>query len=115
MILIVGVGSMNKKKIAINVTILLVVMAFALIYLFKDNGVEKIKSLENLNWYYIVLLLLSMIVIYFIEGAIIRIASIGVKDDFSYKNSIIAYSIGNLGSNISPFKSLHYRNFLFIQ
>lgn len=104
----------NKKSIIINAIIILLVAGFTVFYLAKNNIITA-QSLSQVGvWQYLALFMLFMFTF-----CIVSLIDFLVYRKFSkrmnYGRCFVNTLCGNLGSNVTPFRSAHFPMMLYYQ
>lgn len=99
---------MKKKNIILNIVFLLVVTGLTIYYLATSGLFDNLGELKNLNLIGIIVILLFILIYVCCDSLIIRSSMKIVNDKATFTDAFGAYAVGNLGSNVTPWKIGHF-------
>lgn len=99
---------MNKKKLIIEIIFFIIVTSLTIYYLIASGVFNHINDLSNLSFLSIFVLLLVVISYILIDSFIIYHSMKEIKGKAKFIDGVSAYTLGNLGSSITPWKSAHF-------
>ena len=99
---------MSKKKIIFNAIFFLVVTGLTIFYLISSNVLSGIKEIGKVHWWGFVLIVGILFSYVSLDCFIIYRNMKQIKPDSKYGQAYGLYFMGNLGSNVTPWKSAHF-------
>ncbi len=107
-------NSLSKRNIILNLSVLFVVTALVIFYLFKNNFLTK-DAISKIYWYNYLIVLF----VFFFGLSLVALVDFFVYRSFTssmpYGRCMLNTVCGNLGSGITPFKSGHFPLMLYYQ
>ena len=98
----------SKKKLALNLGIIIITTGLTVFTLFKNNAFENMSALGNLKWYTFLVILLVVATYIFGEAFVIYRSFRRINPKMNYFDSVGCYLYANLGSSITPAKTGHH-------
>ena len=99
---------MSKKKIIFNAIFFMVVTGLTIFYLISSNVLSGIKEIGKVHWWGFVLIVGILFSYISLDCFIIYRNMKQIKPDSKYGQAYGLYFMGNLGSNVTPWKSAHF-------
>ncbi len=99
---------MKRWKLILNVFILFLVTGLTIYYLIKSNLLTNISVILEVAWYKLIFLFGLVIIFFWLESAIIYTSIKRFNNTAKFKDGMGSYLIGNLGSNVTPWKAGHF-------
>ncbi|RIA75966.1 uncharacterized membrane protein YbhN (UPF0104 family) [Anaeroplasma bactoclasticum] len=99
---------MSKKKIIFNVIFFLVVTGLTIFYLISSNVLSSVKEIGRVKWWGFLTIVLVLFSYVSMDCFIIYRNMKLIKPDSKYGQAYGLYFMGNLGSNVTPWKSAHF-------
>ncbi len=96
----------NKKVIAFNFILILVIFVGLFIYMVKVDGIDNIKEvLQQVDYKWVIVGVVCLIIHWICEASNLHIPLKKMYPDQSFKNSFKVSMLGQLFNNITPFSS----------
>lgn len=99
---------MSKKKIIFNVIFFIVVTGLTIFYLISSNVFSGIKEIGKVHWWGFILIVGILFSYISLDCFIIYRNMKQIKPESKYGQAYGLYFMGNLGSNVTPWKSAHF-------
>ena len=99
---------MSKKKIIFNVIFFIVVTGLTIFYLISSNVITSIKEIGKVRWWGFLLIVGILFSYISLDCFIIYRNMKQIKPESKYGQAYGLYFMGNLGSNVTPWKSAHF-------
>ncbi len=99
---------MSKKKIIFNVIFFIVVTGLTIFYLISSNVITSIKEIGKVRWWGFLLIVGILFSYVSLDCFIIYRNMKQIKPESKYGQAYGLYFMGNLGSNVTPWKSAHF-------
>ena len=99
---------MNKKKLIIEIIFFIIVTGLTIYYLIASGVFNHINDLSNLSFLSVFILIIIVISYILLDSTIIYRSMKEIKGKASFIDGVGAFTLGNLGSNITPWKSAHF-------
>lgn len=99
---------MSKKKIIFNVIFFIVVTGLTIFYLISSNVITSIKEIGKVHWWGFILIVGILFSYVSLDCFIIYRNMKQIKPESKYGQAYGLYFMGNLGSNVTPWKSAHF-------
>lgn len=99
---------MSKKKIIFNAIFFLVVTGLTIFYLISSNVMSGLKQIGNVKWWGFLLIVSTLFLYVSFDCFIIYRNMKQIKSDSKFGHAYGVYFMGNLGSNVTPWKSAHF-------
>lgn len=99
---------MSKKKIIFNVIFFIVVTGLTIFYLISSNVITSIKEIGKVHWWGFLLIVGILFSYISLDCFIIYRNMKQIKPESKYGQAYGLYFMGNLGSNVTPWKSAHF-------
>ena len=99
---------MKNKKIIFNIIFFLVVTALTIYYLISSNILSSIKDIGKVKWWGFTTITLVLFLFITCDCFIIYRNMKQIRSESKFRYAYGLYFMGNLGSNVTPWKSAHF-------
>lgn len=99
---------MSKKKIIFNVIFFLVVTGLTIFYLISSDILSSIKDIGKVSWWGFTTIIFVVFLFITLDCFIIYRNMKMIHSESKFHNAYGTYLMGNLGSNVTPWKSAHF-------
>lgn len=97
----------KKKSYIINTIFILLVTGLTLYYLIHSKMIKNLSVLKNLTFLDFIAIISTIVVFVLADSFIIYSSAKMITNKAKFSHGIGAYFVGNLGSNVTPWKSGH--------
>lgn len=99
---------MSKKKIIFNVIFFLIVTGLTIYYLISSKILDSIKEIGKVEWWGFTTIIFVVFLFVTFDCFIIFRNMKMIKKESLFRDAYGTYLMGNLGSNVTPWKSAHF-------
>lgn len=99
---------MSKKKIIFNVIFFLIVTGLTIFYLVSSGILKSVKEINKVEWWGFLTIIFVLFLYISMDRFIIYRNMKMIKNESKYVDAYGTYLMGNLGSNVTPWKSAHF-------